>query len=313
MKLKLMMAAFCLVAILQSCSKEKSTPTATKTVEIAGINTNLKLASLPPTNSWVSIRNRNSGQGFQLPGYNISDGTQIIQWPDGGGANGRFKFTSIGTNIYRITPSMPYGLAKCVEVLSESTANGATIDQYTYNGGTHQQWNLVDLGNGYFQIINVKSGKAIEVPGSSTSNGTGLTQNTPNTSAYNQQWSFVDRGPTTVNVSCNGCSPWQSGFIAGSWTMMHRNDNATLSSDGGTSSYVCRYETEYWVGSGAIVPPTIQVISGTNTLTATSGTSNAGTCTGTAFPQEATYSLNGTVKWTDNEVGCSYNLALRSL
>lgn len=313
MKIKLLKACICLFVFLQACKKDESTNSNADLAGNSNSKTTAQTLATPPINEWVSIRARHSGKGIQLPGYDISDQTAVIQWTDGGGPNFRFKITSVGTNIYRITPSMPYGLAKCIEIDGASTANGAGLIQNNYTGATNQQWSFVDLGNGYFQIINVNSGKALDVPGASTSDGTQIIQYTPNASAYNQQWSFISRGATTTNVSCNGCTPWQSGFISGSWTMMHRSDNATLSSDGGTSGYVCRYETEYWKGSGAIVLPSIEVLSGTNTKTGQSGTSALGTCTGTAFPSEENYSLNGSVKWTNNESGCAYNLALRSL
>jgi len=52
-----------------------------------------------------------------------------------------------------------------------------------------------------FQLVNRKSGKAIDVPGSSTTAGTGLIQYTPS-SAANQRFTFVPAGGDVYEVDC---------------------------------------------------------------------------------------------------------------
>jgi hypothetical protein len=321
MKMKLIKASICLFAILQGCSKDNLTSSNTTLISSSAENTaltanaskvKLLAAATPVLNTWVSLVARHSGKQIQFPGFNIDDNTQALQYGDGPGANGRFKITSVGTDIYRITPSMPYGLGKALEVTGASTADGAKVAQYTYSGGTNQQWKFVDMGSGYFQIINVKSGKALDIDGASTADGTGAIQYTASSTAYNQQFKLVPKGATTICTVCTSCTPWYPTFVAGSWILMFNSASATLASDGGASIYMANYETAYWGSSGTIVPFTVTVLSGTNTLTSTSGTSAPGTCTGTAFPQYAYYNLNGSVKWTNNESGCDVNVALHS-
>ena len=117
-------------------------------------------------------------------------------------------------------------------------------------------------------------------------------------------WTYAGAG--------GGNEEFQAGYIFGDWIHMHNGDWTELRSSG-SSSYIVRYETEYWVKSGTISPPIVQVLSGTNTRVSTSGTSDKGTCSGTAFPWEARYNLSGRVKWTNNESagGCAYNLTFR--
>lgn len=303
---------------LTGCSKEKKADIITQqetnsTAIIEGANKRQDQSlNSPILNTWVSIIARHSNKQVQFPGFNTDNSTQAIQWTDGAGPNGRFKITAISSGVYRITPSMPYGISKALEVTGASTADGANVDQYTYSGGTNQQWKFVDMGGGYFQIINVNSGKALDISGGSTADGAGAIQYTPSSTAYNQQFSLETRGATTICTVCNNCTPWVSTYVAGSWILMFNGSSATLASDGGTSAYTANYETAYWGSSGTIVPFTVTVLSGTNTLTSTSGTSAPGTCTGTAFPQYGYYSLNGSVKWTNNESGCDVNVALRS-
>src|SRR5262249_42543107 len=58
-----------------------------------------------------------------------------------------------------------------------STANGTALQQYQPTGGTNQQWDLVQLGNGNYEIANAFSGKALEDSGFSRANGTVIQQN----------------------------------------------------------------------------------------------------------------------------------------
>lgn len=83
--------------------------------------------------------------------------------------------------------------AKCVDVLSGSTANAAEIIQYTCNGGTNQQWTLTDRGGGYFNVVSVLSGKCLDVSGASTADGAAIIQYTCG-SGYNQQWELRAAG-----------------------------------------------------------------------------------------------------------------------
>ncbi len=101
----------------------------------------------------------------------------------------------------------------------------------------------------------------------------------------------------------------KTGWIGGTWIMMHRNEYVTLKCSPCNSLFTVRYETEYWQCSGGIVQPTV---SGNISVASQSGTSNKGTCTGTGFPAEKKYNLTGTALVRDNESGCCYNLGVRN-
>ncbi len=62
---------------------------------------------------------------------------------------------------------------KALAVNGGSTADGATIVQSTDNGTAGQQWELATSG-GYTQLVNVGSGKVLDVPGFSATAGTQL-------------------------------------------------------------------------------------------------------------------------------------------
>ncbi len=64
---------------------------------------------------------------------------------------------------------------KALVVQSASTANSAAVIQYTYGGtNTNDEWELRDIGSGYYRIINRLSSKDIVVQGASTADGAAI-------------------------------------------------------------------------------------------------------------------------------------------
>ena len=58
------------------------------------------------------------------------------------------------------------------------------------NGALNQRWLIESAGNGYFNIINYNSGKALEVEKSSSADGANVVQRTLNNNP-NQQWQLI--------------------------------------------------------------------------------------------------------------------------
>lgn len=63
------------------------------------------------------------------------------------------------------------------------TTDGANIQQWTFTGGTNQQFTFTHLGNDIYKIICVKSGKSVDVSAVSTADGANVLQ-----------WSYVAGG-----------------------------------------------------------------------------------------------------------------------
>ncbi|MHA3701178.1 RICIN domain-containing protein [Jatrophihabitans sp. YIM 134969] len=132
--------------------------------------------------------------------------------------------TTPGNNrVFRIVSRVsgkPFG------VEGSSTANGAKIVQYTDSGDRDQQWRFVDAGSGYYNIVNVNSGAALDNPSGSTTNGTQVQQYAiSGTGNSNQQWAFTSVG---------------SGF----YKITNRTSGLGLDLTGGTltdSTYVQQY------------------------------------------------------------------------
>ncbi|GAA3017366.1 ricin-type beta-trefoil lectin domain protein [Streptosporangium longisporum] len=82
---------------------------------------------------------------------------------------------------------------KAMDVQQPNTANGARVGQYTYGGNAWQQWQFVDIGDGYLRIINRHSGKCLDVVSGSTADGAELVQYTCGIGT-NQQFQMVANG-----------------------------------------------------------------------------------------------------------------------
>lgn len=163
-----------------------------------------------------TIQNRGgSGNNITLSTTN-SSGVQRIRygWGEnvsGGGSSGGSGFNS--SSYYRI---INRNSDKALDVNGGSTANGASVIQWTWNGGNNQQWQIVDNGGGYYRIINRNSSKALDVNGGSTSNGATVIQWTWN-GGNNQQWQIVDNG-------------------GGYYRIINRNSSQALDVNGGSTA-----------------------------------------------------------------------------
>jgi glucosylceramidase len=101
-------------------------------------------------------------------------------------------------HTYAITSKIS---GKPIDVSGGSTANRAPIVAFTDDGDLSQQWRLVDAGSGYFNLINVNSGLALQVPHGSNTNGTQMQQGTiTGTGTSDQQWQVVSLGNGWYNI-----------------------------------------------------------------------------------------------------------------
>lgn len=146
------------------------------------VATNTNTASTTFTTTW----NGKGSFSYTLPSRatvtfvgTVAAATSLSGTPSAGHI---FKFTS------RVS-------GKPIGISGGATTNGSLAVQYTDSGDTDQQWKLQDAGSGYFNLINVKSGLALDDPSGSTANGTQLQQYAiTGTGNSNQQWQFVSVG-----------------------------------------------------------------------------------------------------------------------
>ncbi|MFB9252130.1 RICIN domain-containing protein, partial [Sphaerisporangium melleum] len=83
-----------------------------------------------------------------------------------------------------------------------NVASGSNLKQWAWNGGNNQQWQLVDLGGGWYRIVNRTNGMVADSWGN-TANGAVCRQ-----SAWsgnnNQQWRLNDTGSGRIQIINRG-------------------------------------------------------------------------------------------------------------
>jgi hypothetical protein len=77
-----------------------------------------------------------------------------------------------------------------LDVTGASKSNSAFVDQWPANGNANQQWNVISLGGGSYELTSINSGLALDVYGGSTTSGADIDQYTYGGNAW-QQWKFT--------------------------------------------------------------------------------------------------------------------------
>jgi endoglucanase len=125
------------------------------------------------TAAWYNVVNVNSGSCMDAANQATANGTVVQQWACGAQqTNQEWQFQSQGNGVYSIaTRGAP---AQALDVINRGTANGSLIQLWAYGGGTNQQWMPVAVSSGLYKLVNVASGRCLDVPAASTANGVQL-------------------------------------------------------------------------------------------------------------------------------------------
>jgi len=140
-------------------------------------------------NGTYKVLNRNSGKAMDVVNASTADGASIQQWSYSATANQKWVLTHKGANQYTITSSQT---GKGIDEESYNSLSGPYVDVYALwngTGSTNQRWIVTPTDSGYYQIVSVNSGLVLEIPGSSTANGTLIDQQEYG-ATNTQQWLF---------------------------------------------------------------------------------------------------------------------------
>lgn len=152
-------------------------------------------AALPPpgggggiiANGTYKIIARHSGKALDVASGGTADGSNVLQWPYGGGNNQRWTVTHLGNNQYSIIGVQS---GKALEVSNWGAANGSNVQIWTYGGGTNQKWTVTATSGGYYRLTPTHAtSMALDVNGGSTSDGANV-QIWTYGGGNNQQWAF---------------------------------------------------------------------------------------------------------------------------
>lgn len=157
----------------------------------------------------AAFKNPNGQEELVVTNFNTGSTTFQVTW----NGQGSFSYTlpSRSTVTFQgsvaaapATPTSPragqtYHIAnrltgKPFGVSGASTSNGAQIVQWTDDGDADQQWTLLDAGGGWYNIVDVNSGLALDDTNGSTANGNVMQQWALGSGNPNQQWQINSLG-----------------------------------------------------------------------------------------------------------------------
>ena len=158
-----------------------------KTATSAITVTTASTSSFP---GYYNILSRNSGKGLDVANNATNNGAGVQQYDitNGGGANQRWKFVATGSNFNIIVKST----LMCLAPSGTGTVNGEKVQQRTCGTGNEFKWTVTSIGGGFYKIVNVNSGKALDVENVSTANGALIqVYDIVGNGGLNQNWSFT--------------------------------------------------------------------------------------------------------------------------
>lgn len=166
-----------------------------------------------------NIKFGNYGGNTAQPNGNTVEWDNARWWTGSGGGGG-------GLNGNKEIKCVASGLS--LNVSGASTANGAAIIQWPYQGANNSLFTFIATDSGYYQINNVNSGKDVVVQGASTSNGALIIQYQFG-SSQNDQW-----------------QPQQNSD--GTYTFVNRHSGKVLDDPGSSTSQGTQYDQ--WSSGG---------------------------------------------------------------
>lgn len=133
----------------------------------------------------ISWSGANGGSGnissyelqYRIYNKNTSQWSSWILGYKGSDTNYTFKvptFYSVQDGTYYVQAAANKNLV--ISIKDASKDNGANVILYTNENHDNQKFNIRYLGNGFYQILNINSGKSLDVENSGQTNGTNVLQ-----------------------------------------------------------------------------------------------------------------------------------------
>ena len=121
-----------------------------------------------------SLVSLNSNKCLDISDYgNSLDGTRIQQWSCAGQPNQVFELISLGRNEYAIFNRQTRKVFDIPD--NQLHQNGAELQQFQWSGRANQRFRMIQTG-GAFRLVNVASGKCLDVDSQSNQDGARIHQ-----------------------------------------------------------------------------------------------------------------------------------------
>lgn len=206
------------------------------TLNIATLNANrINLSSLTS----VQLLGSTAGAYIDLPSRNQDAGGLHITMPSQPYSAPAYaiKLTFSGAIPALGNPAIPTGYVRIANATTGlvldsggNVASGSNLKQWTWDGSTNLQWQLVDAGGGWFRIVNRTNAMVADSWGN-TANGAPCRQSPWNGGA-NQQWRLTGTGNGRYQIinrgtgtALDGMGSTTTGSTAGLWAPNTNTNN----------------------------------------------------------------------------------------
>jgi len=141
---------------------------------------------LPPVSEGTNeLVLRESGRALGTTAFGTQNGSLCEQWDYAGSSNQKWDIISLGHSQYKI---ISIASDRALTVLSDTSADGASVGILDYTGKSIQKWILTAVTNGYYRLSPVSAPSlCLDVRGNQ--NGSMATLQFYSNQTY-QQWSF---------------------------------------------------------------------------------------------------------------------------
>lgn len=168
-----------------------------------------------------SIYSSCSGLALDLSGGVANSGANINIWRVNGSDAQKWKFLPVKTiddGDYAIVSKISQSIVIDIDGGVDNATDGTNIQVFNRNNTRAQEWAVkYDIEDGYYDIINPTTGKALDVQGGSTIGGVNIQLYKSNGTCA-QKWQIVENDDKTFSIysSCSGLVLDLSGGVANS-------------------------------------------------------------------------------------------------
>jgi hypothetical protein len=113
---------------------------------------------------WLFV-NKSTGMLLSVEGAANENSADVVQNPVASAGAFVWRLDYDGAGFFRLVND---GAGKVLDVPDESSEPGVPLHLWDGNGGDHQSWRVVDLGEGQYNIVNKNSGHYLGAPAGST-------------------------------------------------------------------------------------------------------------------------------------------------
>jgi parallel beta-helix repeat protein len=179
------------------------------------------VASAPVAAGTYRLLARHSGKALDVRSASTAEGADVLQWSANGKEHQQWQVQPTGGGYYLLVAKHS-GKALALDLdaatnggHTDPTNDGVRVEQAGSDQYDRRLWKIQATTNGYYQLINKRSGKVLDVSGASTADGAAV-QSRAYTGGNSQQWKLeaVTSSVASATTSASAPTPTVAAVVA---------------------------------------------------------------------------------------------------